>query len=97
MIAAEIDTLASVILADVPRVRAIADPRIASGELLSPREAHAIVASKLQRLFKELERLSDEAAEECEGKTEDQIRAILLRKFGAVMSQEMQSITAQAL
>jgi hypothetical protein len=59
------------------------DPRIASGELISVDDAQRLLASRLQRSFRRVERALNEAAQECAGKTRSQIAAIMRRKLDA--------------
>ncbi len=85
----EISRLATAVLAHTPR--------ITFSELISADDARGLVSSRLRGLFNGLERACGEVARQCEGKNQDEIRSILQREFGAVMSREMQPVKTQAL
>ena len=77
-----INSIATAIVKRVPFVTAWSDdPRIETGELMTRKQVHAMVADKLTRLMQDLERLCDDIGPLCENKRAPEIRQILLRRY----------------
>ncbi len=67
-----------------------------TGELIPADAAERMIAESHARNEAALYRAADEVADECEGKSEDEIRAILRRKLGAVFSASRATATRTA-
>ena len=85
MTAQQVNKIAAAIANRIPVVIAAPnDSRVESGQLITVEQGRQFIVRKLRRLFGQLERMCDESAFECEGKSEEQIASIMRRRLDAI-------------
>jgi hypothetical protein len=88
MTAKQANQIAAGIIARIPTV---------NGEWVETEKARAVVRQYSGRLFANVKWALNRAAHECEGKNQDQIRAICVGAIDAVMTREIAKLEAEAI